>query len=608
MTMAGRKNKVIGNNSIGRNKTPSKKSNSTKSEKIAAVPPPPPQKRKTETLNEVNGSVKATVTSEPTVETPVGTPVETPVTPGDIPAETSTDSQQPSVKTVETVEDVAAPVEYTDELFLKFSNHARPFGLPTYPEIALAGMNYFQQEGMICVPLRIISGIVYKFQLREKVPTTGHKMEFICGGVAHNVPLYTWTTKQREKSTRKDGTLLTFQRAGQGIVGDVPAALFDAKMLELKLELIVPTKMQRIKDTQILNGNRFCVIKTPENVNVIPESIPLVNPLTHAVHHVRVNFKGQERYCQRCSEKHVGQCPELKAFYEAKDKKEEMRANNEIETKIYSDSTLRHVDPLGLRSEVCTMSGGGLGQIIQASMDDPNQHDVTVIMGGTNDVKQQNFVSNKVFAENIDISLHKLREAAKEVPDKSFFLVQQMPYYNEPGENFFTSPDTCIRELYIHQKMQEAADSVANIECIDVQYDVDETGHPSNSGTAQILFQLHKHPIMIHDLIWNDNFIVTDKAYSRVESIYRYGCNCCYKYGLDVSHSEHSNQLLCDVCFAEILVTEDRSNGVLQTITESVLAANSINSEYAFPPPKRFRATEGDENNTVNDVNQMDIS
>ena len=85
---------------------------------------------------------------------------------------------------------------------------------------------------------------------------------------------------------------------------------------------------------------------------------------------------------------------------------------------------------LWLRADVSTMLGGGLGQIIQASMDDPSigEYETMVIVGGSNDSKKENFSSNKLFVSNIDKSLEKLKAAAAEVPHKNFVLVPQLPF------------------------------------------------------------------------------------------------------------------------------------------------------------------------------------
>lgn len=480
--------------------------------------------------------------------------------------------------------------EMTNELFLRFSQHARPFGLPTYPEIAMAGTKLFQQEGMVCYPIYLGAEIIYKFQLREKVKKLGHTLEFICGNSNLAVPLYAWESQQREGKTgrreRREGTLLTFRRAGQGAVGSLPAALFDKVIEELKLTLIVPTKMQRIKDTQIYNGNRFCVVETPENTNIVPQSIPLTDPTTKKIYHVHVNFKGQERYCSRCNDTHIQQCPQLKAFYDARRKREAMVENNEITGKIYSDSTLRHANALGLTSEICTMSGGGFGQIIQASLDDPDNigKDTNVIIGGANDLKQQNFPENETFAKNIDMAITKLEEAAKSSPEKTIVVMNQSPVGEE--EEALQSTDTVIRRRYLHSKIQEVATSVENIKWMETEYEVDETGHPSITGTYQILMQLREANLTKSRLIWNENFICSEKPYAGVESIYRYGCNGCHGYGAALSRSMHRNQLLCDNCYER--TSEPVENELLTNITKSVVEEISPHSRMAFPDPKRI--------------------
>ena len=71
--------------------------------------------------------------------------------------------KQPPAAVVETPAEVVE--ETTNELFIKFSGHFRPFDVPKYPEVALIGLNYFKQEGLMCHPIRISSETVYKFVL-----------------------------------------------------------------------------------------------------------------------------------------------------------------------------------------------------------------------------------------------------------------------------------------------------------------------------------------------------------------------------------------------------------------------------------------------------------
>ena len=90
---------------------------------------------------------------------------------------------------------------------------------------------------------------------------------------------------------------------------------------------------------------------------------------------------------------------------------------------------------------------------------------------------------------------------------------------------------------------------------------------------------------------------MTAKAYSRVEAIYRYGCNICLQYGRALTRDRHNNQLVCDTCidsFTEV------ANTKLQEITNQVNSTVSAASDNAFPPPKRTKSGENGEIAAVN--------
>ncbi len=201
----------------------------------------------------------ATPFSTPVVGTTpaVGTPPapvtesaeETPITP------TTVSRQSPLSEPMETQQQENV-VETSRYFLLKFSTVTKPFRLPSHAEVALTGMEHFQQEGMKCIPIYTRSETCYKFELRQEVDKFGHTLEF----PSITVPLLPWE-KRASKATRRKGTLLTFKYAGTGDLERVPAMAFDAAMQHFKLSLIVTTKFQRIKDTNVLNGNRLCVVK-----------------------------------------------------------------------------------------------------------------------------------------------------------------------------------------------------------------------------------------------------------------------------------------------------------------------------------------------------------
>ena len=520
--------------------------------------------------------------------------------------------EPPNSVTAEVSAEVAVEVEMTKELFVKFSDHFRPFDVPNYPEVALAGLSYFQQEGLMCHPIRVGSDTVYKFVLPEQVPKVGHFLTFSSGGKDYKIPLYTWERKRSAPERgetdddedndrprgghREEGTLLTFFRGAQGPLIGFAAEAFDRKIEECGFELIVPTKLQKvqkIRNASVFNGNRYCVIRTPRDTNQIPDSITITDPSTGKDFFVRVNYRGQSRFCSRCSKDHVGQCPSLADFYAARDKRRAMVDAQQIKTKIFSDSTLRSVDALGLRAEVCAMSGGGLGQVIQASLDDPStpSYDNIIIMGGTNDAKQQNFTTHEAYAENVDRSLDKLKSAAMLDPTKNITLLKQVRLREE---EHIRDKDELIRELYLARKITEVAKEVPNIKATTVRYETDPTGHPSENGTVQIINLLHSKNLSKDPLIWNPAYLVSENVYRGVESIFRYGCNLCDRYGEDCKRDRHANQLVCDECLDSFSATE---NPALVAIVERVNDEFVKNYNEDFPDNlnKRRREDDGEE-------------
>jgi hypothetical protein len=568
----------------------------------AAFVEPPFQSSATSESTQVTAT---SITKDSTEVTPKKSiEVVAPSTPvkGTVSSDTSTTATAPA-GTAEPVEPV--PVEMTSELFIKFSEeYLNGFAVPTYSSVAVAAMGHFQQEGMICKPMRVSGDLVFKFVLRKEVPKEGHELEFFFSGKSTKVPLYAFD-REKEKKNRREGTLITFKGAAEGPPRCVAASAYDAELEAKGLALIVPTRLQKVKFTQVFNGNRFCIIDTPEDMKKIPEYITVRSPQDNKLYNIKTTFKGQEIFCDRCQINHVGPCPELQAFYEAKRMRKTMVEQGEISTKIYSDSTMRNVDALGLRAEVCAMSGGGLGQVIQASLDDPENinNESVVIIGGTNDCKQQNFVNTEQFAANIDLSLTKLANAAQLAPDRTFYLGQQLKMVEETGtdeeEQTQFGIDSRIRELYLQRRIREISDKVQNVEMIELHYNVDETGHPSDSGTIQILTALHNSNLSIDPLIWNSDFILSEKPYRHIQSIFRYGCNLCTRYGTDMSRKKYANQLVCDDCWESTILQERPTNQVLQEITERLKRLESKRSVGTTgPPQKRSKDGQGEEEKT----------
>lgn len=332
--------------------------------------------------------------------------------------------------TVATGEDVAS---LTDTFFLRFSQVAKPFGLPNYAAFANAALDYFQDPSMKVSMKRLGAEKIYRIQLPTKTDMNDRSLILRCNGEDIRFPLLTEDPFESNRS-REEGILLTLADAYDGDLESLPNSVFDAAIAAFNLQIIVPTKLQHVPGSITLNGNRYCVLNMVDNLNSIPEFLPVTHPVTKKLYNVRSTFKNQARSCSRCMNKHVGQCPELKKFFEARDHRTKMKEDAEINTKIMSDSTLRLADPLGLTAEVCTMSGGGLGQVTQAAADDPEIKDMSsvVIVGGANDIKCTSFETNEEFAQNIDVAVDKVIKLATANPNKKYTIVNSHPKIDNP--------------------------------------------------------------------------------------------------------------------------------------------------------------------------------
>ena len=518
---------------------------------------------------------------------------------------------------VSVASDTTAPAvtETTDSFFLRFSMVARPFRLPGYTEIANAALEYFQDPTLKVSMRRMGPEKIYRIKLKHKSAKDGRSLKLVCNDTELTFPLLTENPfKKGEK--REDGILLPFQRANEDEMECIPNDVFDGEVGNFKLEVIRPTELQKVPGSPALNGNRYCVIKPPEDLNKIPEFLPVRNPLTKSLHNVKTTYKGQARFCTRCLKKHVGECPELKAFYEALEKRNKLKEDGEIVTKFMSDSTLRLVDPLGIKAEVSTMSGGGLGQIAQATIDDPENTNMTnlFIIGGANDIKNNKFESNEEFAENVEGSMEKIVIMAKENPLKEITLVNSQPKVSKKKKkkNGVVPPvyqhiDTSIRQLYLHRSINNIVEnlSLKNLHVMDISYETDETSHPSDIGTKQILDALDKH--CNNRLIWDTNYTIAKRIYSCVETIYRYGCNHCTRYGSEISH-EQMNNLLCDDCH---LKNKERAKEKSYPLLDEIVAemneihngsfSDEDNEDDGETSRKKSRPNE-DANNKVHDV------
>ena len=457
-------------------------------------------------------------------------------------------------------------IETTRKFLLQFSKSCRPFKLPLYPEIAFNVSNHFDDPFCNVTPKRMGSEEAYIIELTKPVPKYGNSLKFFVEGKNYNVDIepYEYDTRFNRRNNnggrndRENNLLLTFHGAGRIDYDHIPMMFFDDIITkDLNLELERHTEKQKIYGTQLFNGNRFCVIKKPDNLARIPEFIPIEHP-TEGSQKIYIKYNGRLYNCGRCNSQHTGRCPQLVEFYAAKDERNRMEKDKEIVTKIISDSTLRNADQLGLRADIMTMSGGGLGQVLQAARDDPDCRDKEniVIIGGTNDIKNRSYEKDAEYTENMKATIAKLKEIAAEEPKKKLTIVNSHPRKAKIDVN---TPDFIItekaRETYLHNTLEENIRNfkdldipIKNVAIMDVQYDIDDTGHPTVDGTKEILEKINDFLDYEKKLIWNSKFITTENMYRGVQSIYRYGCNHCDGFGQSIQHTRSKNGNVCDDC------------------------------------------------------------
>ncbi len=158
--------------------------------------------------------------------------------------------------------------------------------------------------------------------------------------------------------------------------------MFDEYFRSLGAELIRPTQPETCReDRETFNTNRYIVVKKTKNDGT---AIDFGNRITVAGFSFKISYYGMQKYCAQCKRSHGWDCPTKVR----NDFLRQLRKGKTEHAKIYSDSTLRHVNQLGLTTNVACMSGGGIAQICNAIPYD-TPHPEVIIKGGSNELKEE---------------------------------------------------------------------------------------------------------------------------------------------------------------------------------------------------------------------------
>ena len=379
------------------------------------------------------------------------------------------------------VENSEAEKNFVEYLSLNLREQFTPFNLPAVEEISAAlNETLPDQQGMILSALRGRGQGIYKIQLTQPIDNISALKVTLREGI--EVPLKEFIAFNPAHN-RKVGTLVTFAQAAMGDNKYIQSEEIDKVMAKFG-EVVKPTIHQYHKGTQMLNGNRFCVVDVGNTT--IPSAITVLNPQTQKLVKLNTRYKGQKWWCRRCQCEHVGPCESLQAFYKAKDE----RAKEPIYVKVVSDSTLRRAEQIGLRADVLCMSGAGVGHLANVMRDDPQMQDKgeIVMVIGQNDVLNSKDTGNFEFVYTVDKSIEKVRKEMERQNTKSLAIVMKVDDPTNPT----LSPDLARREKYLEREMGGLESERIKIIKIPEGIEEDVTNHPNDQGTVDILKEVDK--------------------------------------------------------------------------------------------------------------------
>ena len=166
------------------------------------------------------------------------------------------------------------------------------------------------------------------------------------------------------------------------------------------------------------------------------------------------------------------------------------------------------------------MSGGGIGQIINAIPFDQS-HKEAMICAGNNDLKA---VSLGEFVYTVEKAAEKLAKFSTTIP----ITVALPPICNE-------IPELKIKGEFLRDTLKKVDNTtVVNF----TEIELNESQHPTAKGTKDMLTQIHA----VKEIIMPDceNDVVSNQRYRGVQTLFKTGCRGC-------DTLSYTN-FLCDTC------------------------------------------------------------
>ena len=280
---------------------------------------------------------------------------------------------------------------------------------------------------------------------------------------------------------------------------DINYTHFDIYFQNLGAEIIRTTQPERCRDDpDIFNTNRYLVVKKKKENDDI---IDFGNRITVEGLSFKLSYYGIKRYCGLCQKSHGWDCP-IKA---RNDFLRKIREDKTQQSKIYSDSTFRHVNQVALTNDVAVMSGGSIAQLCNAIPYDA-PHNEVIVNGGTNELKED---SLKEFAFIVNKTAEKVTKLSENVP----VTVILPPISTDV-------PVMTVKGKYLADTMKAVTNTIQL-----TAVDMEDTTHPSKDGTFEMLKQIDDiTKIMIPE---GEDVAVLAPKYRGVQSIFKVGCRGC---------------------------------------------------------------------------------
>ena len=421
------------------------------------------------------------------------------------------------------------------EIDLTTSNDC--YSLPATAKVALAIRNTFGEDDdrVPIAPRRGNAGI-WRIETSNLEPYR-NVQELVHEGVK----LGTVAIKSESITVKEDGhvmrqfqrsphdLLITLRDADSHLLRHVSNEDIIAKIVDMGVGSIKKSVQRQLRrESGEYSGNKFFVLENvkPEDRSRIPDffvfDVPDIGKLK-----MWINHRHQLRRCGYCGEKHDAICKVREKVNALVTEREELRAKEGIKVKTYSDSTLRYANQSSVQSDIDAMSGGTMGNLLNAigvdaeNIDTPN----VVIVAGANE-KRMN-LSPPQYITSLQIIRERVANLQKSRQNVAILIPPK------PMQEALVSAEDAVKEELFEDHIKQIEQSGVKVWRNPIErYDEDWGMHPSMTQTAELLEYINQRSVEDFDIPYllpstSVDVLALPNKYWNVNSLYKYGCAAC---------------------------------------------------------------------------------